>query len=227
MMVRSPGWGRAREGHGSEGESPKGKGAVKRAQASRSPAPHSLTPSQNVPFIAVTSFLCLRFVSPAILAPKLFHLRERHADARTSRTLLLLAKVRGCGSWRKMPSWVLDWGPCHVPHCVSHRLQERLVAGRRCPPAARHFIVFKAFSWSPSLMIKGTSPRAGGCPRPGRTTCWENRDLLTPRSTDSQAALIFLAPGRGQGTRWSRVCCEIHRRSIDWAQVVPNCGLPW
>uniref|UniRef100_A0AC11CLH6 Uncharacterized protein n=1 Tax=Ovis aries TaxID=9940 RepID=A0AC11CLH6_SHEEP len=48
---------------------------------------------ENVPFIAVTSFLCLRFVSPAILAPKLFHLRERHADARTSRTLLLLAKA--------------------------------------------------------------------------------------------------------------------------------------
>lgn len=51
-------------------------------------------PLQNVPFVAVTSFLCLRFFSPAILAPKLFHLRERHADARTSRTLLLLAKVR-------------------------------------------------------------------------------------------------------------------------------------
>ncbi|EDL19329.1 mCG142503, isoform CRA_e, partial [Mus musculus] len=48
---------------------------------------------QNVPFIAVTSFLCLRFFSPAILSPKLFHLRERHADARTSRTLLLLAKA--------------------------------------------------------------------------------------------------------------------------------------
>uniref|UniRef100_A0A2K5NH93 RAS p21 protein activator 4 n=1 Tax=Cercocebus atys TaxID=9531 RepID=A0A2K5NH93_CERAT len=48
---------------------------------------------QNVPFIAVTSFLCLRFFSPAIMSPKLFHLRERHADARTSRTLLLLAKA--------------------------------------------------------------------------------------------------------------------------------------
>jgi Ras GTPase-activating protein 4 len=56
-----------------------------------------------VPFIAVTSFLCLRFFSPAIMSPKLFHLRERHADARTSRTLLLLAKVQtwahGDGMW--------------------------------------------------------------------------------------------------------------------------------
>ncbi|XP_036760377.2 ras GTPase-activating protein 4B isoform X4 [Manis pentadactyla] len=51
------------------------------------------TQHENVPFIAVTSFLCLRFFSPAIMAPKLFHLRERHADARTSRTLLLLAKA--------------------------------------------------------------------------------------------------------------------------------------
>uniref|UniRef100_G3U8E3 RAS p21 protein activator 4 n=1 Tax=Loxodonta africana TaxID=9785 RepID=G3U8E3_LOXAF len=48
---------------------------------------------KNVPFIAVTSFLCLRFLSPAIMAPKLFYLREQHADARTSRTLLLLAKA--------------------------------------------------------------------------------------------------------------------------------------
>uniref|UniRef100_K7AZP3 RAS p21 protein activator 4 n=1 Tax=Pan troglodytes TaxID=9598 RepID=K7AZP3_PANTR len=48
---------------------------------------------ENVPFIAVTSFLCLRFFSPAIMSPKLFHLRERHADARTSRTPLLLAKA--------------------------------------------------------------------------------------------------------------------------------------
>uniref|UniRef100_F6YXK4 RAS p21 protein activator 4 n=1 Tax=Ornithorhynchus anatinus TaxID=9258 RepID=F6YXK4_ORNAN len=48
---------------------------------------------QNVKFIAVTSFLCLRFFSPAIMSPKLFHLRDRHADARISRTLLLLAKT--------------------------------------------------------------------------------------------------------------------------------------
>ncbi|XP_074869615.1 ras GTPase-activating protein 4-like isoform X2 [Carettochelys insculpta] len=48
---------------------------------------------KNVRFIAVTSFLCLRFFSPAIMSPKLFHLREKHADARTSRTLLLLAKA--------------------------------------------------------------------------------------------------------------------------------------
>ncbi|XP_075296183.1 ras GTPase-activating protein 4 isoform X2 [Opisthocomus hoazin] len=47
---------------------------------------------QRAKFVAVTSFLCLRFFSPAIMTPKLFHLREMHADARTSRTLLLLAK---------------------------------------------------------------------------------------------------------------------------------------
>uniref|UniRef100_A0A8D0H241 Ras GTPase-activating protein 4 n=1 Tax=Sphenodon punctatus TaxID=8508 RepID=A0A8D0H241_SPHPU len=48
---------------------------------------------KNVKFIAVTSFLCLRFFSPAIMSPKLFHLREKHADARSSRALLLLAKA--------------------------------------------------------------------------------------------------------------------------------------
>uniref|UniRef100_A0AAY4DEK0 Ras GTPase-activating protein 4-like n=1 Tax=Denticeps clupeoides TaxID=299321 RepID=A0AAY4DEK0_9TELE len=50
-------------------------------------------PEYRVKFIAVTSFLCLRFISPAIMSPKLFHLRDKHADARTSRTLLLLAKT--------------------------------------------------------------------------------------------------------------------------------------
>ncbi|KAM6242244.1 ras GTPase-activating protein 4B [Porphyrio hochstetteri] len=48
---------------------------------------------QHARFVAVTSFLCLRFFSPAVMTPKLFHLRETHADARTSRTLLLLAKA--------------------------------------------------------------------------------------------------------------------------------------
>ncbi|XP_068512256.1 ras GTPase-activating protein 4-like isoform X1 [Anas acuta] len=48
---------------------------------------------QHAKFVAVTSFLCLRFFSPAIMTPKLFHLRDAHADARTSRTLLLLAKA--------------------------------------------------------------------------------------------------------------------------------------
>ncbi|KAM7088274.1 LOW QUALITY PROTEIN: ras GTPase-activating protein 4-like [Ciconia maguari] len=48
---------------------------------------------QHAKFVAITSFLCLRFFSPAIMTPKLFHLRETHADARTSRTLLLLAKA--------------------------------------------------------------------------------------------------------------------------------------
>ncbi|NWX50898.1 RASL2 protein, partial [Steatornis caripensis] len=48
---------------------------------------------QHAKFVAVTSFLCLRFFSPAVMTPKLFHLRETHADARTGRTLLLLAKA--------------------------------------------------------------------------------------------------------------------------------------
>ncbi|XP_010225435.1 PREDICTED: ras GTPase-activating protein 4-like [Tinamus guttatus] len=55
--------------------------------------PSKVEIKDSVKFIAVTSFLCLRFFSPAIMTPKLFHLREKHADARTSRTLLLLAKA--------------------------------------------------------------------------------------------------------------------------------------
>lgn len=49
---------------------------------------------QDVKYLAISGFFFLRFFAPAILTPKLFQLRDQHADTRTSRTLLLLAKVR-------------------------------------------------------------------------------------------------------------------------------------
>nr|XP_013813874.1 PREDICTED: rasGAP-activating-like protein 1 [Apteryx mantelli mantelli] len=52
---------------------------------------------EEVRYISISGFLFLRFFAPAILTPKLFNLREQHADPRTSRTLLLLAKARGPG----------------------------------------------------------------------------------------------------------------------------------
>ncbi|XP_060223871.1 ras GTPase-activating protein 4B isoform X5 [Meriones unguiculatus] len=77
---------------------------------------------KNVPFFAVTSFLCLRFFSPAILSPKLFHLRERHADARTSRTLLLLAKaVQNVGN--------MDTAVCRTKEAWMEPLQPTVLQG--------------------------------------------------------------------------------------------------
>ncbi|CAH2295015.1 rasGAP-activating 1 isoform X1 [Pelobates cultripes] len=55
----------------------------------RFPGPNN----QDVKYAAISGFLFLRFFAPAILTPKLFHLREHHADPRTARTLLLLAKA--------------------------------------------------------------------------------------------------------------------------------------
>lgn len=55
-------------------------------------------------YLAVSGFLFLRFFAPAILTPKLFDLRDQHADPQTSRSLLLLAKVPAVES---PPSWVL------------------------------------------------------------------------------------------------------------------------
>ncbi|XP_062446373.1 rasGAP-activating-like protein 1 [Rhea pennata] len=48
---------------------------------------------EEVRYVSISGFLFLRFFAPAILTPKLFNLREQHADPRTSRTLLLLAKA--------------------------------------------------------------------------------------------------------------------------------------
>ncbi|XP_036434799.1 LOW QUALITY PROTEIN: rasGAP-activating-like protein 1 [Colossoma macropomum] len=51
------------------------------------------TENEDVKYLAISGFFFLRFFAPAILTPKLFHLRDHHADTRTSRTLLLLAKA--------------------------------------------------------------------------------------------------------------------------------------
>uniref|UniRef100_A0AAY4CQT2 RAS protein activator like 1 n=1 Tax=Denticeps clupeoides TaxID=299321 RepID=A0AAY4CQT2_9TELE len=48
---------------------------------------------EDVKYLAISGFFFLRFFAPAILTPKLFHLRDHHADTRISRTLLLLAKA--------------------------------------------------------------------------------------------------------------------------------------
>ncbi|KAM4827369.1 rasGAP-activating-like protein 1 isoform 2-T2 [Thomomys bottae] len=48
---------------------------------------------EDVKYLVMSSFLFLRFFAPAILTPKLFNLRDQHADPQTSRSLLLLAKA--------------------------------------------------------------------------------------------------------------------------------------
>ncbi|XP_065104401.1 rasGAP-activating-like protein 1 [Paramisgurnus dabryanus] len=49
--------------------------------------------NEDVKYLAISGFFFLRLFAPAILTPKLFQLRDYHADTRTSRTLLLLAKA--------------------------------------------------------------------------------------------------------------------------------------
>ncbi|XP_012869757.1 PREDICTED: rasGAP-activating-like protein 1 [Dipodomys ordii] len=56
-------------------------------------ASHLLLLLQDVKYLAISGFLFLRFFAPAILTPKLFDLRDQHADPQTSRSLLLLAKA--------------------------------------------------------------------------------------------------------------------------------------
>ncbi|NWI00055.1 RASL1 protein, partial [Tichodroma muraria] len=51
-----------------------------------------LAQHEEVRYFSISGFLFLRFFAPAVLTPKLFRLREQHAEPCTSRTLLLLAK---------------------------------------------------------------------------------------------------------------------------------------
>ncbi|XP_077864810.1 rasGAP-activating-like protein 1 [Saccoglossus kowalevskii] len=48
---------------------------------------------EDIKYLCISGFLFLRFFAPAILSPKLFSLREQHADKYVSRTLTLLAKT--------------------------------------------------------------------------------------------------------------------------------------
>ncbi|XP_064248770.1 rasGAP-activating-like protein 1 isoform X8 [Passer domesticus] len=48
---------------------------------------------EEVRYFSISAFLFLRFFAPAVLTPKLFGLREQHAEPCTGRTLLLLAKA--------------------------------------------------------------------------------------------------------------------------------------
>ncbi|NXT02077.1 RASL1 protein, partial [Jacana jacana] len=61
---------------------------LRRRVEERFPSPHH----EEVRYFSISGFLFLRFFAPAVLTPKLFSLREQHADPRTGRTLLLLAK---------------------------------------------------------------------------------------------------------------------------------------
>ncbi|NWU15606.1 RASL1 protein, partial [Cephalopterus ornatus] len=47
---------------------------------------------EDVRYFSISRFLFLRFFAPAVLAPKLFGLREQHPEPYTGHTLLLLAK---------------------------------------------------------------------------------------------------------------------------------------
>lgn len=47
----------------------------------------------NIRYMAVSGFIFLRFFGPALLGPKLFGLRDEHADAVVSRTLTLATKT--------------------------------------------------------------------------------------------------------------------------------------
>ncbi|KAK3710178.1 hypothetical protein QZH41_010566 [Actinostola sp. cb2023] len=49
--------------------------------------------NDDLKYQTISGFLFLRFFAPAILGPKLFSLRDHHADKTTARTLTLLAKI--------------------------------------------------------------------------------------------------------------------------------------
>lgn len=84
---------------------------------------------QDVKYLAISGFFFLRFFAPAILTPKLFQLRDQHADTRTSRTLLLLAKVcfQTQAHTQTLP-WIIYSCPVITLKCIKNKqlIDERL-----------------------------------------------------------------------------------------------------
>ncbi|XP_055861424.1 rasGAP-activating-like protein 1 isoform X3 [Biomphalaria glabrata] len=48
---------------------------------------------EDVPYIAVSSFIFLRFFAPAVMSPKLFSVSDQHPNLKVIRTFTLLAKI--------------------------------------------------------------------------------------------------------------------------------------
>ena len=69
----------------------------------------------DAPYISISGFLFLRFFAPAVLGPKLFKMCNDYTDAKTSRTLTLLAKmlqnIANLVEFGQKESYLLDANP--------------------------------------------------------------------------------------------------------------------
>ncbi|OXB76460.1 UNVERIFIED_CONTAM: hypothetical protein H355_014175 [Colinus virginianus] len=84
---------------------------LRRRVEERFPSPQH----EEVQYFAISGFLFLRFFAPAVLTPKLFGLREQHAEPRTGRTLLLLAKaLQSIGNLGLQPGKESWMAPLHT-----------------------------------------------------------------------------------------------------------------
>ncbi|XP_021271532.1 ras GTPase-activating protein 4-like isoform X1 [Numida meleagris] len=157
---------------------------------------------QHTQFVAVTSFLCLRFFSPAIMTPKLFHLRDTHADARTSRTLLLLAKVGRGDSGQRMALGAMT-PPSHALQAVQMVGNMEPAAGRAkeewlapLQPALQHGATqMRAFI----SRLVGTEEEAGGEGWP-----------CAPRTAVVKEGLLFVHKTRGKGPLLASAAKKLH-----------------
>ncbi|XP_048641627.1 rasGAP-activating-like protein 1 [Marmota marmota marmota] len=178
---------------------------------------------QDVKYLAVSGFLFLRFFAPAILTPKLFDLRDQHADPQTSRSLLLLAKaVQSIGNLGQQlgQGKELWMAPLH-PFLLQSVSRVRAFLDQLVdvdgdegefpwPPHLAHHPTESTWDLSPSQVL--SMERA--CRSASRSTniSWQKcRQLnqwlsaLRKASAPNQDKLAACHPGAFRGGRWT--CC--------------------
>ncbi|XP_068509714.1 rasGAP-activating-like protein 1 isoform X9 [Anas acuta] len=164
---------------------------------------------EEVRYFSISGFLFLRFFAPAVLTPKLFGLREQHADPRTGRTLLLLAKalqsIGNLGLQLGKEPWMAPLHAVLLPSITrvkafldslvevdgTHAGEELVLAAPLCPTATikEGFLHVREAEEPSSLLprsaFKKRVPRrvaASPCRRCGRWSAWTRAPSRSPTS---------------------------------------------